>query len=210
MFVFVFLVLFYFVFYLCSSWLCAARSLNAPVIRSSFNAAIDACGRAGQPKAAVSVLDTMRAASRQNSRVKPDSFSYAGALHACRLASDATTASELLQVMKRDRIKMDQRCALAAFSASCSAGNEDEAAEILEEMLRNKVATSEGALVGAKESLVEMVEGGGGGGRKFARALVLLDELETARVEMVAAKAARATVAAEEEAAAAGGAAEKE
>lgn len=198
-FVLVFFSTSYFIFFFL---LCAGKYPNAPVNRSCFNAAIDACGRAGQPKAAVGVLDTMRASSRRNSRLKPDQVSYAGALHACRIAGDATTALDLLQVMKRDRVKMDQRCGLAAFSAVCSAGKEDEAAQVLEEMLQTKVGTSEGALVGAKESLVEMIEGDGGGGRKFTRALVLLDELETVRAEVFAAKAARA--------AAAGGAAEKE
>lgn len=178
---------------------CPGKFPNAPPNRQGFNAAIDACGRAGQPRAAIDLLDAMRAASVANSRLKPDHYSYAGALQACRIAGDAASALDLLQSLKKDRVKLDQRCALAAFSAvsTAGAGMEDEAAQILEELLKSKTNTSEGALAGAKEALVERIEagGGGGGGVKFARALAILDELETVRAKVAAAKAARAAAA---------------
>lgn len=170
---------------------------NAPPNRHGFNAAIDACGRAGQVRPAIDLLDAMRAASRQNARLKPDHYSYGGALQACRStgagAGAAASALDLLRGMEKDRVKLDQRCALAAFSAvSAAAGMEDEATQILEALLESKTNTSEGALAGAKEELVEKIEAGGGGGSKFARALAVFEELETARAEIAASKAVRA------------------
>lgn len=152
----------------------------------------------------------MRAASLENRRLKPNHYSYGGALQACRIAAaegDAAAAASalgLLQGMKKDGVRANQRCSLAAFSAVASAGREDDAAVILEDMLEAKLSTSEGALVSARESMLETLEGGGGGGggegegeegKPFARAMAAFAALERAQEEKAAEKAARAAAA---------------
>lgn len=154
---------------------------------------MDACGRAGQVEAAVALLDAMRAVSVHNKRLRPDRYTYGGALRACREAGDGATALRLLQDMKKDGVRADQRCSLAAFSALISAGRKDDAAGILEGMVEAGVSTSEGAVAAAREDSTGALEGGGGdgGGEKFARVLAALDALDEARARKAAAKAER-------------------
>lgn len=171
----------------------AGKFPNAPPNRVGYNAAMDACGRAGQVEAAVALLDAMRAVSVRNKRLRPDRYTYGGALRACREAGDGATALRLLQDMKKDGVRADQRCSLAAFSALISAGRKDDAAGILEGMVEAGVSTSEGAVAAAREDSTGAPEGGGGdgGGEKFARVLAALDALDEARARKAAAKAER-------------------
>lgn len=161
---------------------------------------MDACGRAGQVQAAVALLDAMRAVSVRNKRLRPDRYTYGGALRACRTAGDDATAVRLLQGMKKDGVRADQQCSLAAFAALIAAGKEDDAAGILEGMVEGNVSTSEGAVAAARAELTETLEAAGGGGDggtgKFARVLAALDALDEARARKATAKAGR--VAAEE------------
>lgn len=95
--------------------------------------------------ASASPLEPAFRNKHNKNRLRPDRYSYGGALQACRAAKDGATALRLLRAMKEtDSLRGDQRSSLAAFSAvvaSGEAGKEDAAAEILEEMLREKVRT---------------------------------------------------------------------
>lgn len=128
----------------------------------------------------------MRAASRRNRRLRPCRYSYRGALQACRAAVDDAAALRLLEGMKKDGIKGDQLCSLAAFSAVAAVGRDDKAAEILEDLAKAGVSTSEGALASAKEGLVEILGGDAGGGGRFARVMAAFEVLEAAQAERAA------------------------
>ncbi|CAM9369923.1 unnamed protein product [Ectocarpus sp. 4 AP-2014] len=162
---------------------------DAPPDRWSYNNAIEACGRAGQVEPAVALLDAMRAASHRNRRLRPCRYSYRGALLACRAAVDDAAALRLLEGMKKDGIKGDQLCSLAAFSAVAAVGRADKAAEILEDLARGGVGTSEGAVASAKEGLVEIVGSDVEGGGRFARVMAAFEVLEAAQAEKAAKKA---------------------
>lgn len=166
---------------------------NAPPNRFGYNAAMDACGRAGQVQAAVALLDAMRLVSLRNKWLRPDRYTYGGALRACRAAGDGDTALRLLRGMKKDGVRADQLCSLAAFSALISAGRPDDAAGILEGMVEGNVSTSEGAVAAAREDVTETLEAeaGGGGEGRFARVLAALDALDEARAKKAAARAER-------------------
>ncbi|CAN0442249.1 unnamed protein product [Ectocarpus sp. 12 AP-2014] len=162
---------------------------DAPPDRWSYNNAIEACGRAGQVEPAVALLDAMRAASHRNRRLRPCRYSYRGALQACRAAVDDAAALRLLEGMKKDGIKGDQLCSLAAFSAVAAVGRADKAAEILEDLARGGVSTSEGAVASAKEGLVEVLGSDVEGGGRFARVMAAFEVLEAAHAEKAAKKA---------------------
>ncbi|CAM9849584.1 unnamed protein product [Ectocarpus fasciculatus] len=172
---------------------------NAPPDRWSYNNAIEACGRAGQVEPAVALLDAMRAASLRNRRLRPCRYSYRGALQACRAAVDDAAALRLLEGMEKDGVKGDQLCSLAAFSAVATVGRDDKAAEILEDLAKGGVSTSEGALASAKEGLVEILGGDVGEGGRFARVMAAFEVLEAAQAEKAARKAKLAAADEEEE-----------
>lgn len=155
---------------------------NAPADRDSFNAALDACARAGQVEPALTLLDAMRSLARSNKRFKPDRYSYSSALQACRESAEYKPALDLLGRMKGDGVRADQRCSLAAVAACAAAGRGAEAADVLEGMVAAKTATSEGARALAREACVTAGEG-------FERAVAALDLLDIAAVERAAAKA---------------------
>lgn len=182
---------------------------NAPAKRESYNEALAACGRAGQVQPCLLILEAMRATARANRRLAPDRASYAGALHACRIAGDSDTALELLATMRRvEKLKPDQRCLLAAVAACLTVGRSAAAADVLEGMVKENVRTSEGGRDGMREMCqppeLEDSRGGGGGsgagsGRSdhegLERCLAALEVLDRLAAEFVA-KAATGAAAA--------------
>lgn len=155
--------------------------MDAPANRESYNAALDACGRAGQVNPALNLLEVMRAASISNQRLRPDRYSYGGALQACRVAGDASMALRLLKIMEDEGIRADQACSLAAVAACAANGRGEEAADVLEWMAAADVSTSEGARALAREACLQ--ESGGVPRRGFERALAALDALDAAAAD---------------------------
>lgn len=122
------------------------------------------------------LLDAMRAEARQNARMSPDAPSYAGALQACRLAGDSKSALYLLADMKREKIRPNQRCMMAAAGACIASGEHLKAAELLEEMVRGRMKTSEGGRLALRASF------DGLGGEALDRCRAAVDMLDdTAR-----------------------------
>ncbi|CAM9960004.1 unnamed protein product, partial [Scytosiphon promiscuus] len=135
----------------------ALRTLKEDIPRAGlkpdthgFNHALRGLARAEDWEGALALLNEQR--SGEFPDAPPDRNSYNAAIDACGRAGQVRPAT--------DGLRGDQRCSLAAFSAvaaSAEAGREDAAAEILEEMARVGVSTSEGAVASAKEALLEML-----------------------------------------------------
>lgn len=93
--------------------------------RESFNAALEACGRAGRTEEALGILNSMGMLARSNSRLSPIPKSYASAIQACRSSGDYVNALCLLERMKKAKLRPDQRCILGAVAACSMAGQGD-------------------------------------------------------------------------------------
>lgn len=165
---------------------------SAPADLACYKAALDACGRAGEVRVCMIVMEAMQAEVKAgNTHLKPDKLCYGAALTACRVKGASRTAIGLLNRMEKiDKLKPDQRCLLATVSACLTGGEASTAAVVLEGIVRKGTRTSQGARDGVRE-MCQPETGGGLNEEGLERCRAALDKLDALEAERVRKAAAR-------------------